>query len=170
LTAKVQQPVCTPLTASCSSGGDLNFCEPPGLSDRTISCSNCCSSLGSGTASPGTAIPDDTPSGITETLSVSGCSTSISQLYLYVNITHTYRGDLTIDLTSPAGTSAEIKDSGFDSSDNVVGLYPTDLTPADALSTFQGEDPNGTWTIDIVDTFGGDTGALQDWSILAACN
>ena len=170
LTGSLQTQSCTPLTASCAGSGDVNFCEPPGLAERTLSCSSCCTTLGYGTASPGAAIPDDTLNGVSETLTVSGCSTTASEVSLYVNIPHTYRGDIILDLTSPDGTTAAVKSSTFDSSADLVGLYPEDFSPIDSFSTFQGEDPNGTWTLDVGDGFGGDTGTLQDWAILAACN
>ena len=37
--------------------------------------------------------------------------------------------------------------------------------PANALSAFDGENPNGTWTISISDDLTGDTGTLNSWSM-----
>lgn len=44
----------------------------------------------------------------------------------------------------------------------------TPLTPEEALAAFSGEDPNGTWTLTIVDDSGGDIGSLNSWSLSIA--
>ena len=45
---------------------------------------------------------------------------------------------------------------------NVVA---TPLTPEEPLAAFIGEDPNGTWSLKIVDHAGGDTGTLNSWGL-----
>jgi len=46
-------------------------------------------------------------------------------------------------------------------SNNLTGAY----APVDPLSTFNGMEAQGDWTIIIADFFSGDTGVLNDWSI-----
>lgn len=46
-------------------------------------------------------------------------------------------------------------------SNNLTGAY----APVDPLSTFNGMEAQGDWTIIIADFFTGDTGVLNDWSI-----
>jgi subtilisin-like proprotein convertase family protein len=169
LTAQIQQPTCTPKTASCTSGEDLDYCNSFGLSS-TYSCSNCCASLGSGSSSPSAAIPDNDPAGLSDTLTVSGCSGTTSKLYVSLDITHTFIGDLVIDLTGPTGTTVNLWDQSGGSDDDILGLFPETLTPNESLTPFNGLDPSGTWTLDIEDTTGADTGTLQSWSVYAACN
>ncbi len=169
LTAKIQQPTCTPKTGSCTSGGDFSYCTPLGLG-TTYSCSNCCSSLGSGSSAPSTPIPDNDSAGITDSLTVSGCNGTTSKLYVGVNVTHSFVGDLVIDLTGPTGTTVNLRDTSGGGSTNIEGLYPETLTPNEALSPFIGANPNGNWTLNVADTASFDTGTLQDWQIHAACN
>jgi cysteine-rich repeat protein len=39
------------------------------------------------------------------------------------------------------------------------------VVPEGALSAFMGEDPNGTWTLTVVDDAGGNTGTLNGWTL-----
>ena len=39
------------------------------------------------------------------------------------------------------------------------------LTPEEPLSAFNGSDPNGTWTLKVVDDLGGDSGTINSWSM-----
>ena len=101
-------------------------------------------------------------------------------------IEHTYRGDLQLTLRSPAGTSAalttrngsrggdnfnvRLNDEGFGT---YLGLsntathtlsappYQHDVVPQSALSVFDGESANGTWTLDICDGFNADSGDFE---------
>ena len=73
-----------------------------------------------------------------------------------VDITHTYRGDLVIDLISPSGKSYRLKDASGDSADNVNETYTVDLS---------GEAAIGTWTLSVQDVFSIDTGTLNSWTL-----
>ena len=87
-------------------------------------------------------IPDD--------LTVFGTST-------YVNITHTYSGDLTLTLTSPSGTSAVLRSQSGGSTDDIDASYASDA--------FNGEVATGDWILNVQDAFNGDDGTLNNWSI-----
>ena len=51
-----------------------------------------------------------------------------------------------------------------------TGTAASQLTPLESLAVFNGENPNGNWTISARDTFVGDTGAINSWSIkLTTC-
>jgi subtilase family serine protease len=102
------------------------------------------------------AIPDS--SSITSTIAVTGITGNApTNLSVSVNITHTYRGDLKIDLVSPSGTTYNLKaSSGSDSADNVVATYVVNAATSVA---------NGTWTLKVTDTAAGDTGTLNNWSV-----
>lgn len=113
------------------------------------------------------SIPDDNSSGIQSTIDVSGATESVGELFnIDVNIEHSWVGDLIITLRSPQGTEVTLYDpDDLDSSSDVVGNFPRDYTPVESLSAFEGEDPNGTWTLTVSDNAAEDTGTLNSWSI-----
>src|SRR4051812_2096074 len=131
------------------------------------------------------AIPDNNTTGITSTVVVAGLGSRLFDLDLTTFIQHTFPGDLDITLTSPAGTVVTITTDNGSSNDNifngtvwddsategVVDHTYTNLTPAlslspeEALAAFVGEDPNGTWTLHVIDDSGVDTGTLDQWSL-----
>ncbi|XVV01050.1 M28 family metallopeptidase [Actinosynnema sp. CA-248983] len=71
-----------------------------------------------------------------------------------VNITHTYRGDLVIDLVAPDGTAFRVKTSSNDSGDNINTTYTVNAS---------GEVANGTWKLRIQDVAAQDVGTLNSW-------
>ena len=74
-----------------------------------------------------------------------------------LDIRHTYRGDLQVDLVAPDGSTYRIKSAnGSDSADNVIGYANLDLS---------GEQKNGTWRLRVRDQWSGDTGYINSWSI-----
>jgi carboxypeptidase T len=73
-----------------------------------------------------------------------------------VDITHTYRGDVVIDLIAPNGVVIPLKSSAADSADDVKVTYTKDLS-AYAL--------NGTWRLRVRDVDQADSGRLNSWSI-----
>ncbi|MEU2679536.1 M4 family metallopeptidase [Streptomyces sp. NPDC007107] len=76
-----------------------------------------------------------------------------SNLSVAVNITHTYRGDLVLDLVAPDGTAYRLKNSSSsDSADNVVATYTVNASS---------EVANGTWNLKVQDVYSGDTGTFN---------
>ncbi|MFP1627988.1 S8 family peptidase [Streptomyces sp. 5K101] len=74
-----------------------------------------------------------------------------------VDIKHTWRGDLVIDLIAPDGTVRNLKtSSGSDSADNVLATYTVDAST---------EVANGTWKLQVRDVASGDTGYIDSWSL-----
>ena len=83
-----------------------------------------------------------------------------------VNITHTWRGDVVVDLSSPAGTTVRLKDTvSTDGDDDVIETYPITALPAESLSAFEGESTVGTWVLDVLDTQLEDSGQLESWGV-----
>ena len=101
-------------------------------------------------------IPDG--GSIDSPIAVSGRSGSApSNASVAVNIVHTYRGDLQVDLVAPDGSAYRLKNSsGSDSADNVVATYTVNLS-SEAL--------NGTWKLRVRDVYSGDTGYIDSWNI-----
>ncbi|MFI1185333.1 S8 family peptidase [Streptomyces californicus] len=74
-----------------------------------------------------------------------------------VNISHTYIGDLKIDLVAPNGTVFNLKASGAGgSSDNVVTTYTVNASSVVA---------NGTWKLRVSDNASADTGRINSWAL-----
>ncbi|MEU9291952.1 proprotein convertase P-domain-containing protein [Streptomyces sp. NPDC048275] len=79
-------------------------------------------------------------------------------LKAFVNITHAYRGDVKLELVSPAGTTHLLKAaSTSDGTDDIVAEFTVDASASVA---------NGQWTLRMTDTDDGDTGALTTWSLI----
>ena len=73
-----------------------------------------------------------------------------------VNITHTYKGDLKVDLIAPDGSVYVLHNRTGGSADNIIQTFSVNLT-TEAL--------NGTWNLRVNDNASGDTGTLNSWSI-----
>lgn len=90
-----------------------------------------------------------------------------------INITHTYIGDLTIDLQSPQGTVVRLHNRSGGTTDNIVATYDDSTFPPSgpgALADFNGEIVTGTWTLTVSDLAGADTGTLNSWSLRIAAS
>ncbi|MGB0495663.1 MAG: PKD domain-containing protein, partial [Kangiellaceae bacterium] len=142
--------------------GTIDFIVPTGVGNDVNQSS-----------SPGTSIPDNNTTGITDQLTLTGAVAN-SSISVDMNITHTYRGDLTLTLTSPAGTSVILQTTSNDATDDIIGVYPSSLTPANSLSAFDNEDHNGEWLLKVVDAGPADLGTLNNWAVIstspAVCN
>ncbi len=130
----------------------------------------------------GLPIPDNDPVGLSSTITVTD-SFPLTDLNVDVDITHTWVGDLTITLESPAGTTALIFDGPTDGcngddmaitfddeSANSLSCEPgppafplADYIPSNALDVFDGEDTVGDWILTVADNVGADTGTLNSW-------
>ncbi|MFF7177717.1 S8 family serine peptidase [Streptomyces sp. NPDC008121] len=78
-------------------------------------------------------------------------------LKVAVDIKHTWRGDLVVDLVAPDGTVRNLKaSSSSDSADNVVTTYTVDASS---------EVANGTWKLQVRDVASGDTGYIDSWGL-----
>ncbi|MBN1203948.1 MAG: M28 family peptidase [Myxococcaceae bacterium] len=82
---------------------------------------------------------------------------TVDTLKLDLDLQHTYRGDLTVTLTSPSGKSAVIADREGGSADDLKGSFD--------LSAFAGEKAAGAWTLSVKDSARQDTGTLESWGL-----
>ncbi|ORT59744.1 M28 family metallopeptidase [Streptomyces sp. CB03238] len=99
------------------------------------------------------AIPDN-GAAVTSTVTVSGrTGNAPAALKVGVDIVHTWRGDLVVDLLAPDGTAYRLKNSsGNDSADNVQTTYTVDAS---------GEAANGAWKLRVQDVAAQDTGYIN---------
>jgi subtilisin family serine protease len=110
-----------------------------------------------GTNGTDVSIPD-AGSAVTSTITISGCGRSASSSStIAVDITHTYRGDLTVALIAPDGTSYSLKSSSSsDSADNVQTTYTANLSS---------EAADGAWKLSVRDVYSSDTGTIGSWTL-----
>ncbi|GAA2421812.1 M28 family peptidase [Streptomyces macrosporus] len=123
--------------------------------------------LGSGTTTPppsgdtfenatDVSIPDG-GSAVESPLSVTGRSGNApSALRVGVDIKHTYRGDLVVDLVAPDGSAYRLKNSDNDSGDDVITTYTVDAST---------EAANGTWKLRVRDAYRYDSGYIDSWRL-----
>jgi len=108
-------------------------------------------------------------------------ATTVEDINIGMNITHSYIGDLGIAIVSPNNTEVTLKtQNDCDAEEDIIGTFDDDavgfncLNAADniaqkslndLLETFDGESVNGDWTIRLGDFAAGDTGILNSWFI-----
>ena len=118
---------------------------------------------------------------VTSTINVAGFANFIADVNVTLNITHTYNSDLQLTLISPAGVRVLLFSGVGGSGDNFVNTvlddeatlaigggtapFTNSYRPASALSAFDGVSANGTWTLEVTDLAGGDTGTLNNWTL-----
>ena len=90
-------------------------------------------------------------------IAVSGRSgNALASTPVVVDIRHTYKGDLKVDVVGPSGTLYNIHNYTGTSTDNVQGTFNLNLS---------NEPKNGNWRLRVHDRAGGDTGYINSWSI-----
>jgi lysyl endopeptidase len=119
-----------------------------------------------------TPLPIEDNQTTTSTIDV-GDAYCIGDVDVELDITHTYIGDLIVDVTSPEGTTVRLHDRNGGSDADIMATYDDDGdgTPPDgpgALSDFDGEIVSGTWTMTVSDNAGADTGTLNAWTLKIA--
>ena len=105
------------------------------------------------TRSPSSPITDNHNTSDTITVPDSGTATSVS---VTVNISHTYIGDLKVDLIAPEGTLKTLHNISGGSTDNIVRTYTPD---------FDGAQVQGGWKLKIRDNANSDVGTLNSWTL-----
>jgi len=108
-------------------------------------------------------IPDSSRNGVVSGITLTNPG-SVRAIEVSVDITHTYRGDLAITLTSPDGFTALLKSVDIgDSTANVHKSFTHLDTPSlNALLGVRGE---GEWRLHVADRLQRDVGTLVEWSI-----
>lgn len=100
-----------------------------------------------------TAIPDN--ASVTSNLAVTRFG-SANTITVDVDITHTYRGDISLVLIAPDGSEFTLKSkNGSDSANDVKAQYSVTTSSV----------ANGEWQLRVEDNYRKDTGTLNSWSI-----
>ncbi|OHU94212.1 S8 family serine peptidase [Pseudoalteromonas byunsanensis] len=103
-----------------------------------------------------TDIPDNDPAGVTSVITVAD-EVTIFGSSTFLDITHTYIGDLIVSLTSPSGTTAVLHNQAGGSADDINQSFASDA--------FNGEVATGDWVLRVEDTYAQDVGTLNQWSL-----
>jgi subtilisin-like proprotein convertase family protein len=105
------------------------------------------------------AIPDNDPAGVRSGIDVPR-GIDVQRVLVSVDITHTYRGDLEIQLVAPSGEIATLSDRAGGSADNFIA---TDL---DVSSSFTpGSSASGIWRLRVRDLARQDIGTINAFSL-----
>jgi subtilisin-like proprotein convertase family protein len=128
-------------------------------------------------------VPKSVPAytNVNSIINVAGGPTTITKVTVKFSFTHTWVGDLAFYLKSPTGTEIDLSSYNGSSGDNytntvfddaattsiTLGSAPFTGTyrPEVPLSTFNGQNANGTWTLRCYDSYGWTLGSLTAWSI-----
>ncbi len=102
-------------------------------------------------------IPDSPGAAVSSPITASGVAGNApATTKVDVNIVHTYRGDLVVDLVAPDGTAYNLHNRSGGSADNLVQSYTVNASA---------EVANGTWNLRVRDAAGQDVGYINSWKI-----
>ena len=175
--------------ADCNGNGIPDDCELADGSDTDCngngtldSCDLTVPVVGeTGTSAPGTPISNVLPPTV-DSITLTG-GLILTDVDVDVNLTHSWSGDIVMEVTSPAGTVVRLHDGGGSSDADIDTTFDDSGIPngapynagavmqpsgPGALSDFNGQSGDGNWTMTITDTAGGDDGTLTDWAVLAS--
>jgi hypothetical protein len=104
-------------------------------------------------------IPDDDVYGVKSTIDVTGMADCAANARVRLDIRHTYRGDLHVELVDPSDATTVLW--------NQEGGGADDLALDDLITV---PTANGPWTVVVSDRYAWDTGTLETFSIEVTCN
>jgi lysyl endopeptidase len=129
---------------------------------------------------PPVAIPDNNPAGASSTITVPDTQTVV-EVKVTVNITHTFDGDLRLQLIGPNAVTVPLATNRGGSGDNFTGTVFDDAAatsiasgappfagsfrPETVLSALTGISAAGNWTLKVVDTANQDVGTINNWTL-----
>lgn len=153
------------LSATASSGGTTNV--PVSQTNSTI-----------------VNIPDNNPTGASSFITFNNIDpltiNSNTVVSVRINITHTYTGDLLVQLIAPSGNAINLSNRRGGSGNN---FNNTLFTASAAMAIASGTPPfagtfrpdgqfsaltgnaNGTWTLKVIDQAGTDVGTINSWTL-----
>ena len=137
-----------------------------------------------------TAASADVPKPLTDnsmtasTLNVAGLVGFVFDVDVRLDVTHPFDEDLDVALVGPSGRRVALFNDVGSNGDHFTNTVLDDeaataiasgaapfagrFRPAQPLSAFDGEDPNGAWTLEVTDDSMGFTGTLNAWSLTIA--
>ncbi len=112
--------------------------------------------------SPELSIPDHDTTGVQSMITVEDTGI-VKDITVDVAITHTFRGDLQVELIAPSGQHALLHNGQGGSRNNLEATYTMETTPT--LRAFGGETLEGIWRLQVKDLAKQDTGVLDQWKL-----
>lgn len=107
-------------------------------------------------------IPDDEPEGISSGIRLRATG-KVKAVKVGVDITHTYIGDIQVELETPSNKKVILHDREGGYQDDLCRVYNSDSIQA--LEELTGESVEGEWRLNIRDLARRDTGRLNWWRI-----
>jgi subtilisin-like proprotein convertase family protein len=123
-------------------------------------------------------IPDNSPGGVTSTVNVPQTST-VQDVDVTVNVSHTYDEDLTLSLITPTNTSVTlVANRGGSGNDFTATVFNDEAAiaiasgtapftgpfrPEASLTAADGISASGDWRLKAVDNAGEDNGTIDSW-------
>ncbi|MGH8835818.1 MAG: M6 family metalloprotease domain-containing protein [Actinomycetes bacterium] len=107
-------------------------------------------------------IPDNVPAGVDSRVELTGNGT-IGAIRVQADVIHTYIGDLSFALISPAGDRVMLRDQVGGGADDLHETWTSATVPA--LANLVGQPFAGRWTLHIADHARRDTGRLDRWRL-----
>ncbi|HKR66278.1 MAG TPA: proprotein convertase P-domain-containing protein, partial [Thermoanaerobaculia bacterium] len=104
----------------------------------------------------GIAIPDNETNGVTSSLTITDARV-VDELSVRIDIAHSSRGDLRIELIAPDGTVIVLKENSIEGGHDVHATFATN---------FRGRSAAGVWQLRVKDVRPRDSGVLQSWALV----
>jgi len=130
------------------------------------------------------SIPDNNATGVQSPITVSNINpatlTPGTVVSVSLDITHTYTGDLVLELVAPSGNKIKLSNRRGGAGDNFTGTifnglastpiangvapFTGTFTPDETFNTLTGN-INGVWNLKVSDLAGVDTGSINNWTL-----
>jgi subtilisin-like proprotein convertase family protein len=111
-------------------------------------------------ATPVLTIPDNDPQGVSTDIVINQTGTA-KQIQVSLDLTHSYIGDLRVELSAPSGQKVTLHDRAGGSQDKLIKTYDSSAH----LASFIGQPIQGSWVLKVMDLSGQDVGKLNKWSL-----
>jgi hypothetical protein len=128
-------------------------------------------SVGDATTDAGITVPVDIPDaapGIVIPIDPATGFTTLTAVHVGLDIRHTWRGDLLVELRSPSGLTTEVIFFAGGSTDNWITIVPDLADPSfyDETAFNSEQNIDGVWELYIEDDAGGDIGRVESAALI----
>jgi subtilisin family serine protease/subtilisin-like proprotein convertase family protein len=119
---------------------------------------------------------------VSSNLNVSGVTSTVFDVDVVIDITHTWDADLQISAIAPDGTRVLLADNRGSNGDDFSGTtfddqasspisagsapFSGSYIPEESLAAFNSATVNGTWTLEVADQANQDGGTINSWSVV----
>ena len=130
------------------------------------------------------SIPDNNSTGVQSPISVSNLNPATlnpgTVVSVQLDLTHTYTGDLLLELVAPSGDKVKLSNRRGGGGNNFIGTtfnmlastpiangtppFSGTFTPDDNFNLLTGN-INGVWNLKVTDLAGADTGSINNWTL-----